>query len=54
MWTGVVLQGREDRSEWVELVRITYSNDGKIWFNVDNGKVYPASSNRNEKNIILF
>ena len=34
--TGVILQGRSDRPQWVKQYRVTYSIDGLSWKNMED------------------
>lgn len=53
-WTAVIMQGRGDCDQWVKTVKISYTLNGKTWLNVDDGKIFEANTDRNQKVRINF
>lgn len=53
-WTHIITQGRGDHDAWVKSLKIAYTLDGKIWDDVDQGKIFQASKDRNSKVRIKF
>lgn len=49
LWTGIITQGRGDADQWVTTFRVLYTNNGKIWEQVEGGKIYYANTDRNTK-----
>ena len=53
-WTDVIIQGRGDKNNWTKSFRVEYSINGKYWYNVDEGNIFPANSDRNTKKRVTF
>lgn len=54
-WTHIIVQGRADYDDhWVTSLKIASTLNGKIWDDVDQGKIFPASKDRNSKVRIKF
>lgn len=54
-WTGVITQGRHIAySQWVTSFTVVYSNDGKTWSNVDNGKTFTGNTDTDTKVTNMF
>ena len=51
---GIVTQGRHDYAQWVTLLKVTYSEDGKHWFSVQCGEAFEANSDTDTKVSIEF
>ncbi len=47
--TSIVTQGRADFDQWVTSYKVQYSQDGIYYSDVENGKIYPANGDRNNK-----
>lgn len=54
LWTGVVLQGRADKDEWVTAVNFATSMDSQKWTIVDHGKIVAANEDCSTKVRINF
>jgi len=54
-WTGVITQGRADYdNQWVKSFTVVYSDDGKIWKDVDGGKTFTGNTDRNSHVTNMF
>jgi hypothetical protein len=53
-WIGIVVQGRGDHASWVTSLKVAHTKNGKLWKNVDQGKVYQANNGQHPKVVILF
>lgn len=54
-WTHIIVQGRADyQDQWVTSLKVASTLNGKIWDDVDAGRVFQASKDRNSKVRIKF
>jgi len=51
---GVVTQGRRRHNQWVKLYKVSVSNDGTTWQNVDCGRLFDGNKDRNTRVRQLF
>ena len=48
------MQGRGDYEQWVKTLKVSYTMNGRVWKDVDNGSIFEANTNRHEKKKIDF
>lgn len=53
-WTDIIMQGRGDADSWVTSIKVATSINGKVWENVEKGKIYQTNSDRNTRVRITF
>jgi len=49
MVTGVVTQGRANSNQWVTKYKVSHSNEGTTWSDVDGGNLFSGNSDRGTK-----
>ena len=54
IYIGLILQGRGDHDQWPTTIKAAYSMNGKDEVYVDEGRIFPACSDRSTKRYIYF
>lgn len=53
-FVALATQGRGDTDQWVTSYKVSYTLDNLIWYEYENGKVFPANTDRNTPVSLFF
>ena len=48
-WSGVVVQGSGSEEKWVTSFRLSYTLNGRVWRDVEDGKVFAGNTDSEQK-----